>query len=198
MLSSHALGPLGRSAGFFLAGGNRLFAFGTANSSSTIRAFAATSSCLGSHSHTNNGPSIPKAQLVPLGKIMSALPPNLTANGVLSKQIVRQMSATGDHVTLWTAEKIVSGVLVAVVPLAFIFPSAILDYLLAFSITIHSHWGIEAIVLDYVRPSIFGPVIPKISIAAVYALSALTLGGLFYFIYTDVGIVNAIKMLWKL
>ena len=28
------------------------------------------------------------------------------------------------------------------------------------------------------------------------ALSAVTLGGLFYFNYTDVGVVNAIKMLW--
>lgn len=58
--------------------------------------------------------------------------------------------------------------------------------------------GIEAIVVDYVRPSIFGPVIPKIAVGMVYALSALTLGGLFYFNYSDVGLVQAIKMLWKL
>ena len=32
----------------------------------------------------------------------------------------------------------------------------------------------------------------------VWILSAVTLGALYYFNYTDVGIVNAIKMLWKL
>ena len=32
----------------------------------------------------------------------------------------------------------------------------------------------------------------------VWALSAVTLGALLYFNYTDVGIINAIKMLWKL
>jgi len=196
MLGSHTLDPLGRNFGFFLGGANRLLGFGTANPSA-IRAFAASSSCL-SASYKNNGAPSPKTQLVPLAKIVSKLQSPTSGNGVLSKQVVRQMSATGDHVTLWTAEKVVSGALVAIVPLAFIFPSAMMDYLLAFSITIHSHWGIEAIVLDYIRPSIFGAVIPKISLAAVYLLSALTLGGLFYFTYTDVGIVNAIKMLWKL
>lgn len=58
--------------------------------------------------------------------------------------------------------------------------------------------GIEAIVVDYVRPSIFGKVIPKLAVGAVYALSFFTLGGLCYFIYTDVGIINAVKLLWKL
>ena len=39
---------------------------------------------------------------------------------------------------------------------------------------------------------------PKMSIELhpCRALSAVTLGGLFYFNYTDVGVVNAIKMLW--
>ena len=32
----------------------------------------------------------------------------------------------------------------------------------------------------------------------VWVLSAFTLGGLYYFAYTDVGVVNAIKMLWRL
>ena len=58
--------------------------------------------------------------------------------------------------------------------------------------------GIEAIVVDYVRESVFGTVIPKLGVALVYALSAFTLGGLFYFTYSDVGLANAIRMLWKL
>ena len=32
----------------------------------------------------------------------------------------------------------------------------------------------------------------------VWVLSAFTLGGLYYFSYTDVGIINAIKMMWRL
>ena len=54
--------------------------------------------------------------------------------------------------------------------------------------------------VDYVRPSLFGgsTVIPNIAQGLVWALSIFTLGGLYYFNYTDVGLVNAIKMLWTL
>ena len=58
--------------------------------------------------------------------------------------------------------------------------------------------GIEAIVVDYVRPSVFGETIPKLAVGLVYAFSALMLGALWYFTYSDVGLVNAVKMLWKL
>lgn len=112
--------------------------------------------------------------------------------------ISKRSSSTGDHVTLWTAERILSGVMVPLLPITFLVPNAPLEALLAFCLTLHSHWGIEAIVIDYVRPSVFGSVIPKLALGAVYGLSALTLGGLLYFIYSDVGMVTAIKMLWKL
>lgn len=52
-------------------------------------------------------------------------------------------------------------------------------------------------VIDYVRPVIFGRVIPKISLALVYILSAATLGGLLYFNYNDVGITALIKKFWQ-
>jgi succinate dehydrogenase (ubiquinone) membrane anchor subunit len=52
--------------------------------------------------------------------------------------------------------------------------------------------------LDYVRPVIFGNVIPKIALGTVYVLSIATLAGLFFFITNDVGIVTAIKQFWKL
>ena len=39
---------------------------------------------------------------------------------------------------------------------------------------------------------------PSPFLRLVWVLSAFTLGGLYYFAYTDVGVVNAIKMLWKL
>ena len=60
--------------------------------------------------------------------------------------------------------------------------------------------GIEAVVIDYIRPSLFHgkTLIPRIAQACVWLLSAFTLGSLYYFSYTDVGLVNAIKMLWRL
>ncbi|XP_071535631.1 succinate dehydrogenase [ubiquinone] cytochrome b small subunit, mitochondrial [Panulirus ornatus] len=103
-----------------------------------------------------------------------------------------------DHVLHWTAERILSVVLLGTIPLAVAFPTPSVEYFLALSMTVHSHWGVEAIVVDYVRPSIFGKIIPKLAVGAVYVLSFVTLGGLCYFIYTDVGIVNAVKLLWKL
>lgn len=57
--------------------------------------------------------------------------------------------------------------------------------------------GIEAIATDYVR-YLAGAALARIAIALVYSLSVLTLGGLFYFNYTDVGLSQAIRMLWKL
>ncbi len=54
--------------------------------------------------------------------------------------------------------------------------------------------------VDYIRPVLFGgkTLIPKICQGLVWVLSAVTLGGLYYFNYTDVGIIQALKMLWKL
>jgi succinate dehydrogenase (ubiquinone) membrane anchor subunit len=58
--------------------------------------------------------------------------------------------------------------------------------------------GIEAVVIDYVRPIVFGSVISKLALGAVYLLSIVTLAGLLFFITNDVGIVLAIKQFWKL
>jgi succinate dehydrogenase (ubiquinone) membrane anchor subunit len=56
--------------------------------------------------------------------------------------------------------------------------------------------GLEAIVIDYVRPIVFGNAIPKIALGLLYLMSVGCLGGLFYFIYHDIGIVNTIKRIW--
>lgn len=94
-------------------------------------------------------------------------------------------------------ERILSGVLIAAVPGAFLVHHSIADYVLALALVVHVHWGVEAIVVDYIRPSIFGPVIPKVALTAIYLISALSLGGLFYFNYTDCGLVTGIRMAWK-
>ena len=58
--------------------------------------------------------------------------------------------------------------------------------------------GIEALVHDYIRPSVFGNKIPVVCQGLVYGLSVMTLGSLLYFIYADVGLVNAVSMLWNI
>lgn len=102
------------------------------------------------------------------------------------------------HDKLWKAERYLSLGLLGVLPAAAVIPHPVMDYAVALSLIVHIHWGIEAIVVDYVRPSIVGPVVPKISVALVYILSSLALGGLFMFNYTDVGITQAVRMLAKI
>ncbi|KAG8188831.1 hypothetical protein JTE90_004644 [Oedothorax gibbosus] len=113
---------------------------------------------------------------------------------------VQAQTAAHDHshTKIWTAERFLSGSLVGILPLSLAFPTPALDYALALALTLHVHWGVEAIVVDYARPSVVGTAVSKGALAAVYGLSVLTLGGLFYFNYADVGLSQAIRMLWKL
>ncbi|XP_059047834.1 succinate dehydrogenase [ubiquinone] cytochrome b small subunit, mitochondrial isoform X2 [Achroia grisella] len=103
-----------------------------------------------------------------------------------------------DHSKLWVVEKLTSVLLVPLVPLGLLMPNKLFDSVLAILITAHSFWGLEAIVVDYVRASIFGPVIPKIAIGLVYLISIATLGGLFYVISHDIGIANSFRQLWAI
>lgn len=102
------------------------------------------------------------------------------------------------HDKLWKYERYLSLGLLGVLPAAAVVSHPIMDYAVALSLVVHVHWGVEAIVTDYVRPSIFGPTIVKFSIALVYVLSSLALGGLFMFNYTDIGITQATRMLAKI
>ncbi|XP_045453088.1 succinate dehydrogenase [ubiquinone] cytochrome b small subunit, mitochondrial-like [Melitaea cinxia] len=112
---------------------------------------------------------------------------------------VRLASEKGsDHSKLWVVERVTSAILIPLIPLALLSPNKVLDSLLAITITAHSFWGLEAIAVDYVRASIFGPVIPKIAIGLVYLISIATLGGLFYVITHDIGIANSIKQFWAI
>jgi len=130
----------------------------------------------------------------------------LTAtSAVNSSQRKTELSTTavrksGDHVKLWTAERAVSALIIPGFIGPFLYTTPATDALLCTLSVLHSHWGVEAIVVDYIRPSLFGGsnVIPNLAQALVWALSAFTLGALYYFNYTDIGVVNAIKMLWKL
>ena len=108
------------------------------------------------------------------------------------------MSSTAhDHSKLWVLEKAVSVGLLAVIPASFACQSTFLDYALALSLVAHIHWGFEAMVVDYIRPSVFGAAIPKVALGGLYLLSIVALAGLFYLNYSDVGLSTAITMLAK-
>jgi len=53
-------------------------------------------------------------------------------------------------------------------------------------------------VVDYMRPSVVGTVLPKVAHIALIVISVATLGGLFYFIQNDVGLANGIKRFWAI
>ncbi|XP_017031486.1 succinate dehydrogenase [ubiquinone] cytochrome b small subunit, mitochondrial [Drosophila kikkawai] len=116
----------------------------------------------------------------------------------ISVSAPRMASAGGSHTLLWTVERVVSAGLLAVIPAAFIAPSQVLDALLAVSVVIHAHWGVEAMVVDYMRPSVVGNILPKVAHIALIIISVATLGGLFYFIQNDVGLANGIKRFWAI
>jgi succinate dehydrogenase (ubiquinone) membrane anchor subunit len=123
------------------------------------------------------------------------------ASPILNKNFIESLgvrqSSHGSHSGLWTIERGVSAGLLALIPAAFMTNLPGMDYGLALALVAHVHWGVEAIVIDYIRPNIFGAAIPKIALLAVYLLSALSLGGLFYFNYTDVGVANGLRMAWQ-
>ncbi|XP_007536948.1 succinate dehydrogenase [ubiquinone] cytochrome b small subunit, mitochondrial isoform X1 [Erinaceus europaeus] len=94
----------------------------------------------------------------------------------------------------WTGERVVSVLLLGLIPAAYLNPCSAIDYSLAATLTLHSHWGLGQVVTDYVH----GAATQKAAKAGILALSALTFAGLCYFNYHDVGICKAVAMLWKL
>ncbi|XP_006860313.1 PREDICTED: succinate dehydrogenase [ubiquinone] cytochrome b small subunit, mitochondrial-like [Chrysochloris asiatica] len=89
----------------------------------------------------------------------------------------------------WTGEKVVSVLLLGLLPAAYLNPCSAMDYSQA-----AGHWGMGQVVTDYVHED--AP--QKAAKAGLLALSALTFAGLCYFNYHDVGICKAVAMLWKL
>ncbi|XP_055679352.1 succinate dehydrogenase [ubiquinone] cytochrome b small subunit, mitochondrial [Lutzomyia longipalpis] len=113
---------------------------------------------------------------------------------------VNKASAAGSHShdKLWILERVLSLGLLGLVPLAFISPSAIGDTILASVMVVHSYIGFKSIVTDYVRPVIFGTVIPPIAQGLLLLLTIATAAGLIQFIRNDVGIANAVKRVWAI
>ncbi|XP_029965218.1 succinate dehydrogenase [ubiquinone] cytochrome b small subunit B, mitochondrial [Salarias fasciatus] len=93
----------------------------------------------------------------------------------------------------WTAERVLSILLLAMGPVAYLHPSPIVDYSLAAALTLHGHWGIGQVLTDYVH----GDTKIKVANAGLFLLSTVTFAGLCYFNYNDVGICKAVALLWS-
>merc|ERR1719445_741483 len=124
----------------------------------------------------------------------------LSANKINNSTLVPARQMSGDHVRLWSLERAVSVLQIPCFIVPFMWTNPMTDAVFATLLVLHSHWGVEAIVVDYIRPSLFGgnEIIPNICQALVWALSAFTLGSLYYFNYSDIGVVAAIKSLWSM
>eukprot|EP00123_Amoebidium_parasiticum_P001236 comp12278_c0_seq1/m.7100 comp12278_c0_seq1/g.7100 ORF comp12278_c0_seq1/g.7100 comp12278_c0_seq1/m.7100 type:complete len:140 (-) comp12278_c0_seq1:344-763(-) len=111
-------------------------------------------------------------------------PARFAAAGAVSK-------AESNH---WKAERLVSAATLAVIPAAAVVgPSMPLDMAMAVLIPLHSYWGFDQVIIDYVKGPLTTP-----SQLLWGATSAATAAGLVYFNLNDVGITKAVQMLWAL
>ncbi|XP_014479545.1 PREDICTED: succinate dehydrogenase [ubiquinone] cytochrome b small subunit, mitochondrial [Dinoponera quadriceps] len=128
-------------------------------------------------------------------RILSKLPARLTVN---ISQARAASARHGDHVRTWVMERLVAVSFLALIPAALMFENKVIDAALAINIVMHFHWGLEAIIIDYVRPIVVGTIAPKIAALALNLLSAATLAGLLLLIYNGPGLAKVIKQGWAI
>ncbi|KAM6933189.1 succinate dehydrogenase [ubiquinone] cytochrome b small subunit B, mitochondrial [Xenentodon cancila] len=119
-------------------------------------------------------------------------PPLLTAR-IHSSQHLYAGSDSKAASLHWTAERVLSVLLLALGPVAYFSPSPAIDYSLAAALTLHGHWGLGQVLTDYVH----GEAKVKLANAGLFLLSTVTFAGLCYFNYNDVGICKAVALLWS-
>jgi len=106
--------------------------------------------------------------------------------------------SSGDHARLWQVERLFSAAFIALLPGMVILQNPIVDGLFALLVVMHAHWGLEAVVVDYARPSVVGPILPKVAHLALYIFSAVTLVGLLALIYNGPGIGKTVHNFWAI
>ncbi|KAL6449275.1 hypothetical protein ACFW04_000721 [Cataglyphis niger] len=137
---------------------------------------------------------IPNANHYSKCRILSKFP----VQSIVSVTPTRATSTHGDHVRLWLIERIVSASFLSLIPAALLFENKFIDIILAIATVIHTHWGLEAIILDYARPIVVGTVFPKVAFFMLNILSAATLAGLLVLIYNGPGLTKVIKQGWAI
>ncbi|XP_065203666.1 succinate dehydrogenase [ubiquinone] cytochrome b small subunit, mitochondrial-like [Planococcus citri] len=138
-----------------------------------------------------------------LGYLKSFTLNQITANG---KRLVSNNSASPvpsyknkDHANVWLWERFVAVGLLGVIPfLADKSSPKAVEYIAVTLLTVHLHWGLEAICTDYLRPSVVGTVIPKCIPVIVLAPLGFLLYGLVNSIQSDRGITHVLRQFWYL
>lgn len=113
---------------------------------------------------------------------------------VEQQQRTSATASTSHASTHWNVERALAVGLLAIIPASLILETTPTDYLLAASLTLHAHWGLQQILTDYVH----GKTLPKMANGTLYAVSALVFAGLCYFNYNDIGLTKAVKKIWAL
>lgn len=98
----------------------------------------------------------------------------------------------------WTFERGLAAALVplTMAPIASGGLNPVLDAFLVGTLLVHSHLGVQAIIVDYV-PTWNYPKLRKFCIWALNAATILAGIGLYEFETTDVGLTEAVKRIWK-
>lgn len=122
----------------------------------------------------------------------------LPTTSIFNGNQFRSASTGGDHVRLWVVERVVSSALPILLPSIFIFDNALLEAAVALLVVMHMHWGLEAIIFDYVRPSVVGPIVSKLAFLLLNILSITTLAGILVLIYNGPGIAQIVKDAWAI
>jgi len=93
----------------------------------------------------------------------------------------------------WKIERGIAIVMLAIIPTSFVFNSVFMNYLLAASLAIHAHWGMDTVLVDYCPRK----ALPLANIIR-YVLTTSAFAGLCYFNYNDMGLTKALKALWAM
>lgn len=94
--------------------------------------------------------------------------------------------------THWKIERVLAVSMLGVMPACLFVQGPIMDTLLSITVLLHGFWGVDGVLTDYLEKFV-----PWIHYPW-YLLTIAGLAGLIYFNYNDVGVCEAIKMVWSL
>lgn len=94
--------------------------------------------------------------------------------------------------THWKVERVLAVSMLGIMPACLFVQGPFMDAVLTVTVFMHAFWAFDHVLSDYLQK--FLPFIHKLW----YAISIVAFAGLLHFNYNDVGITQAIAMLWKL
>jgi len=141
-----------------------------------------------------------------LGQLNSRLikPSSFCLTNTVSRKNVLHTSSTSQQLftvpmnrkegaSHWFAERGLSVALLVLLPVGCIYPHPLIDWSLAPALSLHTYWGVNAIIADYTPP-----VIAPAAKFGWKAASVLGFAGLLYINFNDVGLCKILQMMLKL